>query len=122
MPGVGNIRFTSMTAVITDEVRGAIFDATAYPYITAYAKGTGTTSSGKISFEEADYAQSEFPYTGTWSLLPSTYDVAATGLSGGQQTAVRFPVGKYRYIRPFIETAIGGGGSVDVVFVGMGPS
>lgn len=122
MPGVGNVRFTSMQAVITDEVRGGVFDATAYPYVTAYAKGTGTISSGKISFEEADYDPAEFPYTGTWSLLPSTYDITATGLSGGAQTAVHFPPAKYRFVRPFIETAIGGGGSVSVVFVGMGPS
>lgn len=122
MPGVGNTRFTSMTAVTADETRGLIFDATAYPYVTAYVTGTGTIVSGLLSFETADYAEASFPYTGTWADFGSSYDVTASGLSGGGQEAVVFPVAKFRFIRPFIETAIGGGGSVSVVFVGMGPS
>jgi hypothetical protein len=122
MPGVGTTRFTAMSGVITDEVRGGIFDATAFPYVTAYVSGTGTINAGKISFEEADYAEKEMPYTGTWSNLGATYDVTASGLSGGKQQAIHFPVAKYRFVRPFIETAIGGGGSVSVVFVGTGAS
>ena len=122
MPGVGNTRFVSMTAVTTDEVRGGIFDATAYPYVTAYVTGTGTISGGTVSFEEADYAEFQMPYTGTWSDLGSSYDVTASGLSGGGQEVVHFPLAKFRYIRPFIEAAIAGGGSISVTFVGMGPS
>lgn len=122
MPGVGNARFVSMTAVTTDEVRGGIFDATVYPYVTAYVTGTGTISGGTVSFEEADYADAQMPYTGTWSDLGSGYDVTASGLSGGATQVVHLPVRKYRFVRPFIEAAITGGGSISVTFAGMGPS
>lgn len=122
MPGVGNTRFVSMSGFVTDEQRGAIFNATAYPYVTAFVSGAGTINAGKVSFEEADYEPDSPEYAGTWSLLPSSYDVTASSLTGGKQQAVHFPLAKYRAIRPFIETAIGGGGSVSVVFVGMGPS
>lgn len=122
MPGVGVTRFQSMSAVTTDEARGGIFDATQFPYVTAYVTGAGTIASGKVSFEEADYEPKEMPYTGTWSNLGTDYDVTALDLSGGKQEAVHFPTAKFRFIRPFIETAIGGGGSVSVVFVGTGPS
>lgn len=122
MPGVGPTRFTAMSGVITDEQRGGIFDATQYPYVTAFVTGTGTIASGLVSFEEADYDPAASPYTGTWSDLGSSYDVTASGLTGGATQAVHFPVAKFRFVRPFIETAIGGGGSVSVVFVGTGAS
>jgi hypothetical protein len=111
-----------MSGVTADEQRGGIFDATLYPSVTVFVTGTGTISSGKISFEEADYEPSALPYTGTWSVLPSDFDVTASDVSGGKQEAIHFPPAKYRFIRPFIETEIGGGGSIGVVFVGMGPS
>lgn len=122
MPGVGTTRQVSMIGISADETRGLIFDATQFPYVTAYVVSTGTTSSGVVSFEEADYPEKDIPYTGTWSDLGSSYDVTVSAISGGGQEAVHFPVSKFRYVRPFIETAIGGGGSIAVVFVGTGPS
>ncbi len=122
MPGVGTTRFSAMSAVTDDETRGSYLDASHLPYLTAYVSGTGTISGGTVSFEEADWAPDALPYSGTWSDLGSTYDVTASNLSGGKQIAVHFPVGKYHFIRPFIEAAIAGGGSVSVVFVGTGPS
>lgn len=122
MPGVGTTRFSSMTGVTTDEVRGGIFDATMFTYVTAYVTGTGTITGGTVSFEEADYPEKDFPYTGVWGDLGSGYDVTASGLSGGGQAVVHFPMAKFQFVRPFIEAAITGGGSVAVVFAGTGPS
>lgn len=114
-------RLVSMTNIIDDETRGVPFNAAAYPYLTAWVSGTGTINAGKISFEEADWnPQTETPYGGTWSVMANTYDVTASSLSGGKMLSVRFPVGRYSFIRPFIETAIGGGGSVSVVFTATG--
>lgn len=121
MPGVGNQRFVSMTGVSADEVRGAIFDATAYPYVTAFVKGTGTIEAGAIQFEEADYDPSEFPSAG-WSNLGSSYAVTGTDVTAGGQEAIHFPVAKFRFIRPLIADEITGGGTISVVFVAMGPS
>lgn len=117
----GFARLVSMTGQTVDETRGIPLDASECPYVSAYVTGTGTINSGKISFEEADWNPTgEVPYAGTWSTFSSSYDVTASNLSGGKTQAVHFPVASYHFIRPFIETAIGGGGSVSVVLVGHG--
>lgn len=115
----GPTRAVSMTAVTADETRGRPFKALDYEYVTAYVSGTGTIASGVISFEEASWNEAtEVAYAGTWSDLGSDYDVTASDLSDGKMVAVHLPVSAYHFIRPFIETAIGGGGSVSVAFVG----
>jgi len=113
-----------MLDVSDDAVRGQWIDATLLPYLAAYCTGSDDTlSAGLISFEEADFNPDETPggFGGTWSDMGSTYDVTAANLSDLAQVAVHFPVGKYRFIRPFIETAVSGG-TVTVVLVGTASS
>lgn len=111
----GPTRVLSLVNAITDETTGIPFDCTGYTTITAYITGTGTTSSGVIKFEEADYdLETEPAYLGTWS---SISDTNASDVSGGAQKAVHFTVSAYHFLRPRITTAIGGGGSISVTFV-----
>lgn len=124
MTNAGPITVVALEGAIADDTRGTWIDARSYPYLAAYVSGTGTINAGVVSFEEAYFDPNATPggYVDTWSTLPTDFDVDATDLTGGAQAAVHFPVGKYAFVRPFIETAIGGGGAVSVVFVGTGPS
>ena len=117
MPGQGPKRQVCLLDATTDETLGTPFDASQTPYVTAYVIGTGTTSSGVVTFEEADWSDTETPYAGTWSSIGT---VNASDVTGGAQKASHFAAAAYRYIRPRITTAIGGGGSVTVVLVGVG--
>ncbi len=120
MPGQGFKRQVSLLNVTVDETFGTPFDGSECPHITVWIKGTGTTSSGVVTIEEADYdPQTEAVYSGTWSSLTT---VNASDVTGGKQSAVHLAIGSYRFVRPRISTAIGGGGSITVVITGVGAS
>lgn len=117
--GDGPARLVSLSAVTVDETIGRPFDASGYPYVTFWIKGTGTTSSGVITLEEADYDfQTDGQYTGTWSPITT---VNASDVTGGAQKAVHV-TGNSHWIRPRISTVIGGGGSITVVITANGAS
>lgn len=120
MTGAAPFRILSLDAKIDDETFGVPVDCSHYPYVVAYITGNGTTSSGVITFEEADWNPATNPpysVTGGWSALTT---VNASDVTGGLQKAVHFPNAAYAFIRPRISTVIGGGGSVSVVFRGIG--
>lgn len=120
MPGQGPFRLLSMTASSDDETLGRPCDCQQAPYVTVWVKGVGTTSSGVITIEEADYdVAADGMYTGTWSPITT---VNAADVSGGAQKAVHLTVANYRWLRPRISTVIGGGGTVAVVITGSGAS
>ncbi len=119
MPGQGQKRQVCINAGIDDETLGTPFDATQCPHVTVWVKGTGTTSSGVVTIEEADYSETDPVYSGTWSSLTT---VNASDVTAGKQLAVHLAVADYRFIRPRISTVIGGGGSVTVVITGLGAS
>lgn len=90
-------------------------DVRSYPKLTFYVTGTGTTSSGAISFEEADWDpfDSAQLFSGGWSLIGTA--LAASTLVAGAQTAVHLPApAAYGFVRARISTVIGGGGTVTV--------
>lgn len=121
MIGTAPLRVVSLDAKIDDETFGVPVNCAGYPYLTAYITGNGTTSSGVITFEEADWdpsvASQIYSVAGGWSSITT---VNASDVTGGLQKAVHFPVGAYAFIRPRISTVIGGGGSVTVVIRGDG--
>lgn len=106
------LRVVMMTAQTVDETLGIPVDVSQFAAPVIYIKGTGTTSSGVITIEEADWSPTEFPYTGTWS---SIITVNASDVTGGAQKAVHLSIGSYGWVRVRITTEVGGGGSVSVV-------
>ncbi len=120
MPGQGRKRQVCINAAVDDETLGMPFDASQCPYVTVWVKGSGTTSSGVVTIEEADYDPDvEPPYTGTWAPITT---VSASDVTGGAQKSVHLPVSNYRFVRPRISTVIGGGGTITVVLTGLGAS
>lgn len=119
MPGQGPQRFLSLPDASDDETLGAPFDASAYPEVTFWIKGTGTTSSGVVTLEEADYdPKTTKVYDGTWSSITT---VNASDVSGGKQKAVHYSANSH-WVRPRISTAIGGGGTIAVEITANGAS
>lgn len=116
-PGA-NLSEQSLTDAITDETLGPWHDVRGRANVAFYISGTGTTSSGVISFEEAAPKNV--------SVIPNTVFGAATGnytaittvnasdVDGGKQKAVHLTPQGYCYVRARISTAVGGGGSVSV--------
>ena len=75
-----------------------------------FIKGTGTITSGVITIEEADTED----YSGTWSSIQA---VNGTDVTAGAIKAIHLVQGIYRALRARISTNIGGGGSVEVIYV-----
>jgi hypothetical protein len=120
MPGQGPSRLLSLDAKSADETFGVAFNAQQSPYVTFYITGNGTTSSGVVTIEEADWnVAKDTPFSGTWSEITT---VNASDVSGGVQKAIHLPVANYHFVRPRISTVIGGGGTVSVVITGTGVS
>lgn len=116
--GFGPFRVTSLNAAILDETFGVPVDCHGCPYVVVYVKGTGVTSSGVVTLEEADWnPATDLPFSGTWSPITT---VNASDVDGGLQKAIHLPEGAYGFVRPRISTVIGGGGSVTVVVRGIG--
>ncbi len=81
--------------------------------VTVVVQGTGTTSSGVVTIEEAYYdADAGQPvYAGTWGPIAT---VNASDVTGGKQL-VTHATGSYWAVRVRVSTTIGGGGSVTVI-------
>lgn len=97
-------------------------DCSMFRYIAVFVGGSGTTSSGVVTIEEADYnpplpqgTGTDTGYSGTWSSMAT---VNASSVSGGAVSATHFGPGAYRFIRARVSTTIGGGGSISVVLAG----
>ncbi len=110
-PG-GPMRVVLLNAQTADETLGTYADCKGCPGIVIYVIGTGTTSSGVITIEEAEWDPPSSNYGGTWSPITT---VNASDVTGGLQKAIHLPLGEYAYVRTRISTAIGGGGSVTTV-------
>lgn len=106
--------FSAQTA---DETLGGWIDARGYSNITGYVYGSGTITSGVISFEEASAINTTSPppaslTTGSYSVVTTC---TASDVSGDVQKAYHFPPNAaYGWVRPRISTAIGGGGNTTV--------
>lgn len=86
-----------------------------YPHVTVYVIGEGTTSSGTVIIETADFNPStERTYSGTWAELAT---VNASDVNSDKQKAVSFTARAYSQVRTRIGTVIGGGGTISTVLV-----
>ncbi len=115
-PG-GTIRKQQFTAATADETYGPWVDVSGCAYVVFYLAGSGTTSSGVVTFEEAAPLDLDvFPVipsvvqdAGNVSAITTTN---ASTVSAGLQVAVHLPAAAYCYVRARISTVIGGGGSI----------
>ncbi len=80
--------------------------------ISIYLRSIGTTSSGTVLIEEADWGPLEQVYSGTWSQIQS---IAASTFSGGAQVALHITASSYGWVRVRISSAITGGGTITAV-------
>jgi hypothetical protein len=96
-------------------------DCSGLVWLKAYLKGTGTVSSGTIVLEEADYFGTvpNTPWAGTWSAIGSP--IACTDAASGAQKTYVLAISAYSSIRARFTADVTGGGSVDLVLVGVGP-
>lgn len=108
-------RTVLLAAQIIDETTSIAVPVQNCTFLTFYVKGAGTTSSGVVTLEEADWdAKKDAAYGGTWSSITT---VNASDVSGGAQKAIHLSPGVFSFVRARISTAIGGGGSITVVLV-----
>lgn len=111
MQGKGPRRVVVMPDASADETLGQYSYGTGFALRTYVVQGTGTTSSGVITFEEASWDPNSAPYAGAWS---SIITVNASDVTGGAQKFVHISSTAFAATRPRISTAIGGGGTVAV--------
>lgn len=115
---VSPFRIVSLDAQIADETIGQAADCQAYPYVSVWMVGNGTTSSGVVTIEEAEWdPERAVPFGGTWSPITT---INASDVSGSAMKGIHLPVTDYAWVRARISTVIGGGGSVTVVLRGTG--
>lgn len=111
MQGKGPRRSVVMPDASADETLGQPTYAAGFALQTYVVQGTGVTSSGVITFEEASYEAEAVPYAGAWSTITT---VNASDVTGGAQKFIHISATANAYTRPRISTAIGGGGTVAV--------
>jgi hypothetical protein len=90
-----------------------------YSNLSIYVTGAGTTSSGVITIETADYDvtnAADALYAGTWSPITT---VNASDVSGGKQKVITISNIAYTWVRTRITTVIGGGGTVSTTLVAV---
>lgn len=106
-----SVLFEAQTATTVAAAR----DVSPFNCLLVFITGTGTTSSGVITIEEAD----DVGYTGTWSAITT---VNASDVSGGKTFGYHVAGGggifAFGAIRVRISTTIGGGGSITAVLRG----
>jgi len=114
-PGLGFVRKPALNAATATTASGFV-NVQGTQTVSVYLKSTGTTSSGVVTIETADFAQDQesLGYSGTWSAVTT---VNASTFTGGAQTMVVLPAGAYSYVQVRVSTTIGGGGSVSAVVV-----
>lgn len=111
---------------VTDETLSPWIDVRGRAHLVFYctSTGTGTTTSGVISFEEAApsvaLSDAEGP-SQVFGGATDAYSVITTknvnDFTGSKQVAVHPTVAAYCFVRARISTAIGGGGTVNVGLV-----
>jgi hypothetical protein len=111
---LNQIRVPLLANQTVDETVSDWVDVRGYKWLTVYVIGTGTTTSGVITIEEADIDPRVFA-AGATSTASVCDTVNASTVDGGLQSAIHMDVGAYAYVRTRISTAIGGGGSVSTV-------
>lgn len=112
---LGSLRVPLLNAQTVDETTSGGVDCSGFYALAVYVIGSGTTSSGVITIEEADMEPSTLAsayYAGTWSAITT---VNASDVTGGAQKVIHLPVGAYAFVRTRISTAIGGGGNISTV-------
>lgn len=115
--GLGVINQQLLNSVSASGTTSAPVNVLGYTEIGIYVTGIGTTSSGVITIETADFNPStETTYTGTWS---SVTTVNASDVSGGAQKHVPLTDSAYMWIRTRISTVIGGGGTISTAVVAV---
>ena len=115
---ISSQQFTDQSA---DETLGPWIDVRGYAHVVFYITGSGTISSGVLTFEEAapknlsaSGAVVVGETTGAYSAV-TTY--SASGVTGGAQASVHLPVAAYCFVRARISTVLGG--SSPLVSVGL---
>lgn len=107
-------RVVALLLQSADETFSQPIDVIGYTHLVAYMFANGTVTSGAVTFlEGAIDPDTDQPFSGTWATIGSAVTAPTTGIS----TATHFTVGAYSHIQARISTAIGGGGSISVVFV-----
>lgn len=110
----GPKRIVALQAKIDDETFSQPIDVIGYTHIVAYIIANGVVSSGAVTYLEGLIdPDTDQPFAGTWATIGSAVTAPTTGL----MAATHFTVGAYSHIQARISTAIGGGGSVTVVFL-----
>jgi len=104
---------TLISAQTATTASGILFLRGRCERVTVVVEGTGTTSSGVVTIEEAyyDLDAGQPVYAGTWGPIAT---VNATDVSGGKQL-VTHVAGSFWAVRCRVSTTIGGGGTVTVV-------
>ena len=104
-------RSVVLSAVSADESAGAR-DVSSFTHLVIFLTGTGTTSSGVITIEEAD----QVDHAGTWSAITTAN---ASDVTGGATKAIHLTVAGYGALRIRVSTVIGGGGTITAVLRGI---
>ncbi len=116
-PGLGVLNQKLLNAQTASGTTSAAVNVLGYKEIGIYVTGVGTTSSGVITIETADFnPATEVTYTGTWSAITT---VNASDVTGGAQKHVPLTDSAYMWIRTRITTVIGGGGTISTALVAV---
>lgn len=117
MQGYGPKRVTCISAQSAAGAGKYVYSP-GYALQTWVIEGTGVTSSGVVTLEEATWdPASSVPYAGTWSAITT---VNASDVTGGAQKFVHIQATANGNTRPRISTLIGGGGTVSVYLLTEG--
>lgn len=119
----GTLSAQCFTDKSADETLGPWIDVRGRQNVTFYctSTGTGVTSSGVLTFEEAAPAdltnEPQPPFAGTTGNFSVITTKNAADFTGLAQVAIHLPVQAYCFVRARISTVIGGGGTVSVGLV-----
>lgn len=106
-PGTGPVLILVLDSASADETLGKQIDFSRFGSGVFYVVPTGTVTSGVVTVEESAIEN----YTGTWALVTAS---AAIGTDIQQALHMNVADNAYKWVRPRISTAIGGGGTVKV--------
>lgn len=116
MTGYGPKRVVLLQAASDDETFSQPVDVRGYTHIVLYILPHGTVTSGQVTYLEGTIDPTTGqPFGGTWATVGSA--VSPTSSAGISATHVT--VGAYDYLQARINTAIGGGGTIDIVMVAV---
>lgn len=88
-------------------------DVRGFQQLAVYLSGTGTVSGGTLAITEAPTPN----YAGTWSTISVT--LTPSGVTGTKTQALALPSAAYAFIRAELTGAITGGGSINLVLIGI---